>query len=250
MGLVGGQLGIQLLKYASRNGTASAFPDVATAYLKRSKLEVLFGPGIWDEVRDKDVLDFGCGPGTEAVEIAERGARRVIGLELYQKWIRASTALAEARGVAEKCYFGKSWDAPVDIILSLDSFEHFADPAAILRIMHRLVKPTGCVIASFGPTWYHPLGGHIYSVFPYSHLLFSDAALVRWRSLYKTDGARTIEESGLNRITVRKFEKLVSESPFRFADFEPVPIRRLKPIANRWTREFTTATVRCKLVPA
>jgi hypothetical protein len=115
--------------------------------------------------------------------------------------------------------------------------------------MRTLLKPTGCVIASFGPTWYHPLGGHIYSVFPYSHLLFSDRALVRWRSLYKTDGAKTIEESGLNRITVRRFEKLIEESPFKFAEFEPVPIRVLKPIANRLTREFTTATVRCKLVP-
>jgi SAM-dependent methyltransferase len=249
MGVIGGRLGIRLLNYASRNGTVSAFPDIATAYLKTSKLEVLFGPRIWDEIRDKEVLDFGCGVGTEAVEVVERGARRVVGLELNQKWLKAATALAESRGVTDKCYFGKTWDEPVDVILSVDSFEHFADPAAILRTMRTLLKPTGCVIASFGPTWYHPLGGHIYSVFPYSHLLFSDRALVRWRSLYKTDGAKTIEESGLNRITVRRFEKLIEESPFKFAEFEPVPIRVLKPIANRLTREFTTATVRCKLVP-
>jgi SAM-dependent methyltransferase len=249
MGVIGGRLGIQLLNLASRNGTVSSFPDIATAYLKQSKLEVLFGPGIWDDVRDKDVLDFGCGPGVEAVEVAERGARRVIGLELYQKWIKAATARAEARGVADKCYFGQEWTEPVDTILSVDSFEHFADPAAILQTMRKLLKPTGCVIASFGPTWYHPLGGHIYSVFPYSHLLFSESALVRWRSLYKTDGARSIEESGVNRITIRRFEKLVAESPFTFASFETVPIRRLKPLANRLTREFTTAIVRCKLVP-
>ena len=249
MGVIGGQLGVRMLNYASRNGTVGAFPDIATAYLEKSKIEVLFGPGIWRDIRDKDVLDFGCGPGAEAVEIAERGARRVIGLELRQKWINASIALAAARGVADKCWFGKTWEEPVDVILSVDSFEHFADPAAILRKMRSLLKPTGCVIASFGPTWYHPLGGHIYSVFPYAHLLFSDAALVRWRSLYKTDGARTIEESGINRITIRRFEKLVAESPFKFAGLEIVPIRRLKSIANRFTREFTTATVRCRLVP-
>lgn len=45
------------------------------------------------------------------------------------------------------------------------------------------------------------------------------------------------------------FERIVAQSPFRFAEFEAVPIRRLRPLADRLTREVTTATVRCKLVP-
>ena len=248
MAVLGGSLAVRLLNYASRNGTVG-YPDIATAYLKKSKLEVLFGPRIWHEVQGKDVLDFGCGPGAEAVEVAERGARRVIGLELRQKWINAAIAHAEARQVAHKCYFGTEWDEPVDVILSLDSFEHFADPVDILQRMRQLLRPSGCVIASFGPTWYHPLGGHIFSVFPYSHLLFSESALVHWRSLYKTDGARSFAESGLNQMTIRRFEKLVAASPFRFADLETVPIRRLRLVANSLTREMTTAVVRCKLVP-
>jgi SAM-dependent methyltransferase len=249
MGIIGGKVAVGVLNYASRGGTVSAFPDIATAYSERSKLETLFGPDIWSAIRDKEVLDFGCGQGTEAVEVAERGARRVIGIELYQKWIKAATALACSRGVSNKCCFGKTWETPVDVILSIDSFEHFAEPAAILQAMRNLLKPTGSVWVSFGPTWYHPLGGHIYSVFPYAHLLFSEAALVRWRSLYKTDGAKSIEESGLNRMTIRQFEKVVESSPFRFERFETVPIRRLRPIATRLTREFTTAIVRCRLTP-
>jgi SAM-dependent methyltransferase len=248
MGVIGGELGVRLLNFASRNGTAG-YPDVSTAYQKKSKLETLFGPRIWETVRDRDVLDFGCGPGAEAVEVAERGARRVIGLDLRKKWLTAASKLAEARGVADKCFFGTEWAEPVDVILSVDSFEHFSDPAAILVKMRSLLKPTGCVMASFGPTWYHPLGGHIYSVFPYAHLVFSESALVRWRSLYKTDGATTIEQSGLNRITIRRFENFVANSPFKFAEFDAVPIRRLRPLASRLTREVTTAVVRCKLVP-
>lgn len=248
MGIIGGNAAVHLLNRASHHGTVG-YPDIATAYEHRSKLEVLFGASIWDRIRERLVLDFGCGPGADAVEMAERGARFVVGLELRQKWIDTATALAQAHGVADRCCFGKEWDEPVDLIVSLDSFEHFADPAEILRRMRALLKPDGCVIASFGPTWYHPLGGHIFSVFPYSHLLFSESALVRWRSLYKSDGAKSFAEAGLNQITVRRFEKLVAESPFRFAEFETVPIRRLRPIANRVTREFTTAIVRCTLVP-
>ena len=72
---------------------------------------------------------------------------------------------------------------------------------------------------------------------------------MRWRSLHKTDGARTIAESGLNKMTIRRFIQLVEASPLRFARFELLPIRPLRLLANRLTREFTTAAVRCALVP-
>jgi SAM-dependent methyltransferase len=248
MSLIGGAVGIALLNWASRNGTVERC-DIATAYIGRSKLEVLLGPQIWDQTRDKDVLDFGCGPGGEAVEIAEHGARHVIGVDLRQRWLDLGVAHAEAHGVADRCTFVSEWRDPVDLIVSLDSFEHFADPAGVLAHMRGLLRPGGKVLAAFGPTWYHPLGGHIYSVFPFSHLLFSERALVRWRALHKSDGARTIEESGLNKMTIRRFIKLVEASPLRFASFELLPIRPLRLIANRMTREFTTAAVRCVLEP-
>jgi SAM-dependent methyltransferase len=246
--LIGGALGIALLNLASRNGALERC-DIATAYIGRSKLEVLLGRGIWDEVRDRDVLDFGCGPGAEVVEVAQHGARRVVGLDLRDKWLELGASHAEANGVADRCTFARQWDDPVDRIISLDAFEHFADPAAILVRMRELLRPGGRVLAAFGPTWYHPLGGHIYSVFPFSHLVFSEQALVRWRSLHKGDGATTIEESGLNKMTIRRFIRLVEASPLRFASFELLPIRPLRLLANRLTREFTTAAVRCALVP-
>jgi SAM-dependent methyltransferase len=248
MSLIGGAFGIALLNLASRNGAVERC-DIATAYIGRSKLEVLLGPGIWDQTRDKDVLDFGCGPGGEVVEIAQHGARHVIGVDLRQKWLDIALEHAQAEGVSDHCTFVREWQDPVDLIVSLDSFEHFADPAGVLVHMRRLLRPGGKVLAAFGPTWYHPLGGHIYSVFPFSHLLFSERALVRWRALHKSDGARTIEESGLNKMTIRRFIKLVEASPLRFASFELLPIRPLRLMANRLTREFTTAAVRCVLEP-
>lgn len=248
MSLIGGALGIALLNLASRNGAVERC-DIATAYIGRSKIEVLLGSGIWDTTRDKDVLDFGCGPGSEVVEIAEHGARHVIGVDLRQKWLDLGIAHAAARGVEGRCTFASAWREPVDLIISLDSFEHFNDPAGVLEHMRGLLRPGGRVLAAFGPTWYHPLGGHIYSVFPFSHLLFSERALVRWRSLHKSDGATTIAESGLNKMTIQRFIRLVDASPLRFASFELLPIRPLRWIANRATREFTTAAVRCVLEP-
>jgi SAM-dependent methyltransferase len=233
----------------SPNGEGPFPQETPAAYRGKSKLETLVGPAIWGEIRDKIVLDFGCGRGEACIEVAQRGARRVIGLDINQKGLEIASTNAEAAGVADRCHFVQTWNDPVDIILSVDSFEHFADPAAILRTMRRLLKPDGVVVVSFGPTWLHPLGGHLYSIFPYAHLLFTERALVNWRSQFKTDGARSISESGLNRMTIRRFERLVEESPFRFLNFEPVPIRKLRRLNNGLTREFTTAVVRCRLAP-
>ena len=177
------------------------------AYANRSKLEVLLGPEIWAEVAGREVLDFGCGPGIEAVAMAKRGAAHVIGIDIRQKWLQEARVRAEAGGVADRCEFHTTWSKPVDLIVCVDCFEHFADPAAILTQMHQLLRPGGKVLVSFGPPWRHPLGGHVYSVFPFAHLVFPESSLVKWRSTFKTDGARTIEESGLNKMTVKRFER-------------------------------------------
>ena len=110
------------------------------------------------------------------------------------------------------------------------------------------------MLAAFGPTWYHPYGGHLFSVFPRAaHLVFTERALLRWRADFKTDGATRFEEveGGLDRMTIRRFERLVAASPVRCARLEPVPIRGWTPLVrSRLTREALTATVRCELAPA
>ena len=249
MGIIGGSVGYHLLRRISTDGE-TGYCD-GSAYEGVSKLETLLGKKIWPETKDKVVIDFGCGDGEDAVEVAARGAKRVIGVDIRERALANARKRAEARGVADRCVFTTQTDEKADVILSVDAFEHFDDPAEILRIMRRLLKDNGCIIAAFGPTWYHPLGGHLFSPFPWAHLIFTEKSLIRWRSDFKTDGATRFREAegGLNQMTIRHFESIVAESDFKFAEFEPVPIRKLKPIANRLTREFTTAIVRCKLVP-
>jgi SAM-dependent methyltransferase len=220
-----------------------------SAYANRSKLQVLLGPELIEEARGKDVLDFGCGVGTEAVELAST-ARSVFGLDILSAALAEARALAASAGVADRCVFGTEPPAQkVDIIVSLDSFEHFGDPSGVLAVMHDLLRPGGRVLASFGPTWFHPYGGHLFSVFPWAHLLFSEAALIRWRSDIRSDGAVHFRdvEGGLNQMTIGRFERLVAASPLRVIRLETVPIRKLARMHNHVSREFTTAIVRCTL---
>lgn len=249
MGIIGGSVGYRLLRRISADGQ-TGYCD-GSAYEGVSKLQTLIGKQIWKETKDKVVIDFGCGDGADAVEVATRGAKKVIGIDIREEALAKARNTAAAHGVAERCTFTTQSDDKADVILSIDAFEHFDDPVEILRTMRRLLKDDGCVIAAFGPTWYHPLGGHFFSVFPWSHLLFTEKSLIRWRSDFKTDGATRFcqVEGGLNQMTIRRFQSIVTASHFKFAEFEPVPIRKLKAFANRWTQEFTTAIVRCKLVP-
>jgi SAM-dependent methyltransferase len=249
VGIIGGELGYRLLRRISPGGGAGGCDG--SVYEGRSKMELLFGSGIWDELRGRVVVDFGCGEGAEAVEVAQRGAARVIGVDLRESVLAAARLRAERAGVADRCRFATDADELADVVLSLDAFEHFADPAGVLRVMRGMLKQTGRVIAVFGPTWYHPLGGHLFSVFPWAHLVFTEQALIRWRSDFKTDGATRFGEveGGLNQMTIRRFERLVRESDFDLESLEAVPIRRLAWLANPLTREFTTAVVRCRLTP-
>ena len=249
MGIIGGELGYQLLRRISVDGE-TGYCD-GSAYANVSKLETLLGEEIWDKTKDKVVIDFGCGDGEDAVDVAERGARKVIGIDIREHALERASRRATARGVADRCQFVTRTDERADVILSVDAFEHFDDPAAILRIMRSLLKPNGSIFAVFGPTWYHPLGGHLFSVFPWSHLIFTEKSLIRWRSDFKTDGATRFEEAegGLNKMTIGRFLEIVAASDFILKEFETVPIRRLRYLANRLTREFTTAIVRCELIP-
>lgn len=248
-GIIGGALADRILERLG-DPESRGYCD-GSAYHGRSKLEMLLGPGIWSEVADKDVLDFGCGSGEQSVEIARHGARHVTGVDILEPALRQARDAAHAAGVADRCTFGLHADRHADLVVSVDGFEHFGDPGAVLRTMHRLLRPGGRVLLAFGPTWLHPLGGHLFSVFPWAHLIFTEAALIRWRARFRHDGARRFGEveGGLNQMTIHRFERLVAASPLCFETFEAVPIRRLKSLANPVTRELFTSFVRCRLVP-
>jgi SAM-dependent methyltransferase len=246
MPILDGTLGYRLLRVMapSEPGRMSG-----QAYAERSKIETLFGCTIWQEIQGKVVIDFGCGAGREAIELAQKGARWVYGVDLSSKWLQIGREAAAAAN-CQNITFCEMAPASADIVISIDAFEHFAEPVSILNTMAGLLRSNGRGIVAFGPTWYHPLGGHLFSVFPWAHLIFGESALCRWRAHIRADGAQRFGdvEGGLNQMTIRRFERLVDCSPFTLEHFEAVPIRHFKLLHNRLTREFLTSVVRCHLV--
>ena len=249
MGIIGGRLGYNLLRMISPGGNQSMC-SAGDPYGGASKLDIFFGSEFWADLQGKVAIDFGCGVGTEAVEMAKRGASNVIGIDIRENVLAEARSLAVREGVEGRCTFCTATDSKVDLVVSLDAFEHFEDPQSVLESLRTMIQPHGKIWIVFGPPWYHPAGGHLFSVFPWAHLVFTESSLIRWRSDFKADGATRFSEvaGGLNQMTVKRFKKLVSASPFRFDRLDLIPIRRLRHISNRLTREFFTSCVRCRLV--
>src|SRR2546430_5037413 len=150
MGVIGGPLGYKILRRMSMTDAHRSLD--ASAYLGKSKLATLLGQNIWDEIAGKVVIDFGCGEGSEAIEMAKRGARKVIGLDIQERFLDVGRGRAKTAGVSTACVFMSKTNERADVITAIDSFEHFDDPSTILATMHNLLKPTGYVLAAFGPT--------------------------------------------------------------------------------------------------
>lgn len=245
---IDGVLGYRLLQCFPTPRSWQSRPNHSPAP-EVGKLETYWGPEIWDELVGRTVIDYGCGWGGDCIEMARRGVRRAIGLDVRPKALAIAAKAAERAEVADCCTFRTTTDEKADAIICIDCFEHFNDPAAVLRTMAELLNPGGTAFVSFGPPWFHPYGGHSFSVFPWAHLLFSERSFLRWRSHYCNDGATRFHEvpGGLNQMTIRRFERLVQESSLRTTDFMAVPIRPVRLFHNRLTREFFTSIVRCKL---
>jgi SAM-dependent methyltransferase len=177
-------------------------------------------PNFFDCIRNKEILDFGCGEGFHSIAMAKKGAKYVLGVDINQKGLNEARNLARRIGVEEKVsfeerlqdrFFGK-----FDIVISKNSMEHFKEPLQILEQMKQALKPNGRIFISFGPPWLSPYGSHMdfFTKIPWVNILFSEETVLAARSHFKHDGATKYEEaeSGLNKMTVGKFENIISNS--------------------------------------
>jgi SAM-dependent methyltransferase len=175
-------------------------------------------PGFVDLFQNKSVLDFGCGHGWQAIAMAQRGARHVVGVDIIHAAKAADNAAAH--GCSDRTTFYHTFLPELrnrfDLVLSCRSFEHFSDPAGVLEQMREATVPGGLVVISFAEPWWSPTGSHMsfFTRVPWANLWFSESTLMAVRNRYRDDGATRFEEvaGGLNRMTLAKFERLIAAS--------------------------------------
>jgi len=96
----------------------------------------------------ESVLEYGCGPGSQAFSLAHQGAQ-VTGIDISDVAIAQATERARAEGVAERCRFEvmnaeeTSFDDDrFDLICGTAILHHLDLDSAYAEIA-RLIKPTG-----------------------------------------------------------------------------------------------------------
>ncbi len=104
-------------------------------------------------IRDKNVLDVGCGGGILAESMAVRGAK-VTGIDLGEKALgvaklhRLESGVAvDYRLVAAEALAAES-PAKFDVVTCMELLEHVPDPAAIVSACATLAVPGGSVVFS------------------------------------------------------------------------------------------------------
>ena len=104
-------------------------------------------------LKDKTVLDVGCGGGILSESMADKGAK-VTGIDLGEKALKVAQLHSLDSGVtvdyqliaAEE--LAEQQPASFDVVTCLEMLEHVPDPASVVAACAKLVKPGGHVFFS------------------------------------------------------------------------------------------------------
>ncbi len=219
-----------------------AFKEWESLYSGRNllsrTLDKLLRPAVFDryglalekcgDISEKTILDIGCGAGFLPVELACRGARRVVGVDFAPSMIQCAQDLAQKMDVTERCEFvcddfsTHPFNEKFDIVLAMGLFDYVAEPERIMSKIAGLTK--SCFMASF------PVNGAL------------------WRL------QRHIRYSWIKRCPVYEYSAelvaaLLQESSF--SQFDLIPLRRgLFAIARNLEQGDRVSRVSCELTGA
>lgn len=233
---------------------AEVNPDLALNLLHRAY------PNFSELVSGKRVVDFGCGIGNQSIALARRYGCTVVGIDSNPQTLQKAIQSASDAGLPpEQVSFvdGISDDmlGSFDVVISQNSFEHFDEPERVVGEMRSLLKNSGSLLVTFGPPWYAPYGSHMHFFcrLPWVNLLFCEKTVMAVRAHFRSDGARRYEEveSGLNKMTLRRFESIVRQCQLKMDFGRYDCVKGVNWLAKLpLFRELFVVQVSAKLVPA
>jgi SAM-dependent methyltransferase len=222
------RIGELILGTLSRAPSSEAAAHTDPSYAPGEELAVLHRefPGFSTLVAGKRVADFGCGTGEQSIALARDEGCDVVGIDSNAATLARAKARAAGQSLKGRVQFVESVTPDIegtfDVVISQNAMEHFPDPDQVVGLMARLVRPGGVLLVTFGPPWYAPFGSHMhyFCKVPWLNLLFSERTVMRVRSRYRGDGAqRYVDvESGLNQMSLAKFERVIANAGVQMKD--------------------------------
>jgi len=181
---------------------------------------------LFENIKGAVALDYCCGNGEVAIEMAKRGASRVLGIDISMVAVENARELAKRAGVDAVCEFGvmdaehtEFADGMFDVIHEYGALHHLDLPAAFTELS-RIIKPEGRLICTealrHNPLihWYRKHTPHLRTDWEVEHIL----------------GFPEIYSGG-------KFFEGISMRTFHLAALAAVPLRK-SPYFNMILRVF------------
>ena len=137
--------------YNERKGPLTRLVDNWWRGVVRKRLEVNLEK--LAPLQGKTILDVGCGSGRFCVAYAQRGARRVVGVDFAVAMIEIADQIAQEAGVSDRCEFIAGafpeaiGDATFDVSTANGFFDYIERPVPLLARMRELTR--GTMIVSF-----------------------------------------------------------------------------------------------------
>ncbi|MCL2562587.1 MAG: class I SAM-dependent methyltransferase [Oscillospiraceae bacterium] len=197
----------------------------------------------------KTVVDIGCAAAGKTLYYAKLGVEKIYGVELLESFRAEAESLAAKLGLTDKFTFIQAdaaalpfEDNSIDTIIMNDAMEHVDEPERVLAECLRVLKKGGRLFVNF-PPYYHPYGAHLSDALgmPWIHLFFSEKTLIElykdavkdrpdaqdrihFRTSERADG--TAYFSYINKMTIRRFKKILKTTGLKPVYYREVPLRR------------------------
>jgi ubiquinone/menaquinone biosynthesis C-methylase UbiE len=105
------------------------------------------------DVHGKSIVDIGCGSGVYTIELARRGAKRVLGLDFSAPMLElaragARDAKVDSAEFVQGEFLGYDFNGEMfDVSIAMGVFDYLSEPAPYLAKMSRITR--GKIVASF-----------------------------------------------------------------------------------------------------
>ncbi len=119
---------------------------VNTLFRRSMRLRYLKSIEGCEPVQGRSVLDIGSGPGHYSVELARRGASRVLGIDFADGMLAIAREAATRAGVQDRCTFQRTdflrdeFNESFDYVIAMGFMDYVAQPEAAIRKMVGLAR--------------------------------------------------------------------------------------------------------------